>query len=196
MLLLLMSMGWDYVSELRPPMGLLFIPRVICEYGEPSHRGGPESHPGQSMWELLRTKWHWDRFFSEFFVFPCRHHTTVALQTHIIWGMNNMSASCGSSETRATVEWHWQVRGKIWITQRKFCPRATLSTTNPTWTDPGAKPGFHGERLATNCLNHGTAYKHSNKVNLNFLLCRNVNSSCSHVQEIGVSQIYLQVLKS
>jgi hypothetical protein len=25
----------DYVSELRPPTGLLFIPRVICETGEP-----------------------------------------------------------------------------------------------------------------------------------------------------------------
>jgi hypothetical protein len=27
--------GWDYVSELRPPTGLLFILRVICESGEP-----------------------------------------------------------------------------------------------------------------------------------------------------------------
>jgi hypothetical protein len=27
-------MGWDYVSELRPPTGLLFIPRMICEHGE------------------------------------------------------------------------------------------------------------------------------------------------------------------
>jgi hypothetical protein len=31
----LIMMGWYYVSELRPPAGLLFIPRVICEYGEP-----------------------------------------------------------------------------------------------------------------------------------------------------------------
>jgi hypothetical protein len=23
-------------------------------------------------------------------VFPCRYHSTVALQTHIIWGMRNM----------------------------------------------------------------------------------------------------------
>jgi hypothetical protein len=28
-------MGRDYVSELRPPTGLLFIPRVISEHGEP-----------------------------------------------------------------------------------------------------------------------------------------------------------------
>jgi hypothetical protein len=28
-------MGWDYVSELWPPSGLLFIPQVMCEHGEP-----------------------------------------------------------------------------------------------------------------------------------------------------------------
>ena len=33
------------------------------------------------------------------------------------------------------------------------CPNATLSTTNPTWTDPG----LHSERSATNRLSHGTA---------------------------------------
>jgi hypothetical protein len=30
-----MSKGWDYVSELWPPTGLLFIPQVIHENGEP-----------------------------------------------------------------------------------------------------------------------------------------------------------------
>jgi hypothetical protein len=33
-----------------------------------------------------------------------------------------------------------------------------LSTTNPTWIDPGANPGLRGERPATNDLSHGTAY--------------------------------------
>jgi hypothetical protein len=32
-------------------------------------RGGPGSRPGQSMWDLWWIKWHWDRFFSEFFCF-------------------------------------------------------------------------------------------------------------------------------
>jgi hypothetical protein len=36
-------------------------------------------------------------------------------------------------------------------------PSATLSTTNPTCIDPGAKPGLRGERPATNRLSHGTA---------------------------------------
>jgi hypothetical protein len=34
-----------------------------------SHRGGPGSIPGQSMWDLWWTKWHWDRFFSMYFGF-------------------------------------------------------------------------------------------------------------------------------
>jgi hypothetical protein len=29
-----MSMGWSYVSELRPQTGLFFFPQVIYEYGE------------------------------------------------------------------------------------------------------------------------------------------------------------------
>jgi hypothetical protein len=37
-------------------------------------------------------------------------------------------------------------------------PSATLSTTNPTWIDPGANPGVRGERPATNRLSHGTAF--------------------------------------
>jgi hypothetical protein len=41
--------------------------------------------------------------------------------------------------------------------RRKTCPSATLSTTNPTWIDPGAKPGLRVERPATNDLGHGTA---------------------------------------
>jgi hypothetical protein len=39
----------------------------------------------------------------------------------------------------------------------KTYPTATLSTTNPTWTDPGSNPGLRGDRPATNRLSHGTA---------------------------------------
>jgi hypothetical protein len=52
------------------------------------------------------------------------------------------------------VEWNWQ--GKTEVLGGKTCPSATLSTTNPTWTDPGSKPGLRGERPATNRLSHGT----------------------------------------
>jgi hypothetical protein len=37
------------------------------------------------------------------------------------------------------------------------CPSATLSTTNPTWPDPGLNPGCRGGKPATNRLSYGTA---------------------------------------
>jgi hypothetical protein len=53
--------------------------------------------------------------------------------------------------------WNDSDRGKP-KTWEKNCPSATLSTTNPTRIDPGANPGFRGERPATNHLSHDTAY--------------------------------------
>jgi hypothetical protein len=41
-------------------------------------------------------------------------------------------------------------------TRGKTCPNATLSTTNPTRSDPGSKPGLRGERQTTNRLSHDT----------------------------------------
>jgi hypothetical protein len=52
---------------------------------------------------------------------------------------------------RTTVEWY---RWENWRNRRKTYPSATLSTS-PTWTDPGAKVGLHGDGLATNCLSNG-----------------------------------------
>jgi hypothetical protein len=43
-------------------------------------------------------------------------------------------------------------------TRRKTCPSVTLSTTNPTWIDPGANPSVRSQRPATNDRSHGTAY--------------------------------------
>jgi hypothetical protein len=50
--------------------------------------------------------------------------------------------------------------GESQRTRRQTCPSATLSTTNPTWTDPGTNLGLHGERPATNCLTHGMVFTH------------------------------------
>jgi hypothetical protein len=50
-----------------------------------------------------------------------------------------------------------KLTGENRSTQGKTRPSATLSTTNPTWTDPGSKPGLSGERRVTNRLSHGTA---------------------------------------
>ena len=55
-----------------------------------------------------------------------------------------------------------KLTGQNRSTRRKTCPSATLSTINPTWTEPGSNPGLRGERLATNRLSHGTAYRRFN----------------------------------
>jgi hypothetical protein len=41
---------------------------------------------------------------------------------------------------------------------KKTCPDATLSTTNPTWPDPGLNPGRRGGKPATNRFSYGAAY--------------------------------------
>jgi hypothetical protein len=52
----------------------------------------------------------------------------------------------------APMEWTWQ--GKTEVLGENPVP---VSTTNPTWTDPGSNPGLRGERPATNRLSYGTA---------------------------------------
>jgi hypothetical protein len=87
---------------------------------------------------------------------------TDALQP---WGllynpmMKMMIIFCPFPSNGALVEWNWQ--GKPKNSGGKTCPSATLSTTNPTWTDPGSNPGLRGGRLVANRLSHGTATIHS-----------------------------------
>jgi hypothetical protein len=52
-----------------------------------------------------------------------------------------------------------KLTGENRSTRGKPCPTLILSTTNPTWNDPGSNPGFRGERPGTNRLNHGTAFR-------------------------------------
>jgi hypothetical protein len=49
-----------------------------------------------------------------------------------------------------------ELTGENRSTRVKTCPSATLSTRNPTLTDPGSNPDLRGERPATKRLSHGT----------------------------------------
>jgi hypothetical protein len=77
------------------------------------------------------------------------------------WG-ETMSLNCGHQLFNTQVI--YEDGGPRWNdtdrenrkTHRKPCHSATLSTKNPTWTDPGLR----GERPTTNRLSHGTA-KHT-----------------------------------
>jgi hypothetical protein len=59
--------------------------------------------------------------------------------------------------------WGWRIwcnkdcQGKPKYSE-KTCPSATLSTTNPTWVDPGANPGRRGGKPATKRLSYGAAF--------------------------------------
>jgi hypothetical protein len=65
--MLFMSMGWNYVSEVRPPACLLFIPQVIYEYAEPWWNDiGKETNelvqnPSQSHFIRLKSHEDWPR---------------------------------------------------------------------------------------------------------------------------------------
>jgi hypothetical protein len=48
---------------------------------------------------------------------------------------------------------NWQGKPKY---SEKTCPSATLSTTNPTWSDLGSNPSCRGGKPATNSMSYGT----------------------------------------
>jgi hypothetical protein len=53
---------------------------------------GPGSIPGQSMWDLWWTKWHWDRFCPEYFGFSLSiafHRCSVKIDKIFITGLHN-----------------------------------------------------------------------------------------------------------
>jgi hypothetical protein len=78
-------------------------------------------------------------------------------------------------------QWNEIDRGKP-TTPRKTCPSANLSTTNPTWTDPGSNPGLRSGRPATNSLSHGTA----------IVLVRFLHTTCSIHQSIFRRHVWRQ----
>jgi hypothetical protein len=75
------------------------------------------------------------------------------------WTCGHQRAYCSSPGWYMSMECHGGMilTGENRITRSKTYPIATLFTTNPTWTDPGAIPGLRGERPAANRLSHGTA---------------------------------------
>jgi hypothetical protein len=63
-------------------------------------------------------------------------------------------------------------RGKPKYSEKTY-RSATLSTTNPTWLDPGLNPGHRGGKPATNRLSYGDAFF---GVLVSFL-----SAACSHI---------------
>jgi hypothetical protein len=53
--IIMVSVGWNYIFELRPPVGLLFTPQVIYEHGEPWYQQGKT--PDSSARALWNSYW-------------------------------------------------------------------------------------------------------------------------------------------
>jgi hypothetical protein len=57
--------------------------------------------------------------------------------------------------------WGWRIWWNEWQGKPKYsektCHDATLSTTNPTWPDPGLSPGRRGGKPETNRFSYGAA---------------------------------------
>jgi hypothetical protein len=54
-------------------------------YSPASHCGGPGSSPGQVMWDLWSTKWHWGRFPPSTSVSPANSHSTDCSTSRSQW---------------------------------------------------------------------------------------------------------------
>jgi hypothetical protein len=72
-----------------------------------------------------------------------------------------------------------------WRTRRKTCPNATLSSTDLTWTDPGANPGLRSENQESNFLSNyktrpGYCFsplKQEVRLNIIYKFCSNLNQN-------------------
>jgi hypothetical protein len=86
-----------------------------------------------------------------------------------------------------------KLKGENRGTRGKTCPSATLSITNPTWTDPGSNPSLRGERSATNRLSHGTDFNmsHSDAVDfISFIMVRDSNNIAFRFKRLIHERIY------
>jgi len=96
---------------------------------------------------------------------PLRHYTGIVIVDHV----NGVRPCLWTPSTNGPVvhpkmmyeygepRWNDVLTGENRRTRRKPSRSSTFSTTNPTWIDTDANPGFRGARPVTNDLSHGTA---------------------------------------
>jgi hypothetical protein len=87
------------------------------------------------------------------------------LNSHSGGGVQTVHAACRPLLAFCTCPgwlWGWRIwwnedwQGKTKCSD-KTCHSTNLSTTDPTWPDPGANPGRRGGKPATNRLSYGAA---------------------------------------
>jgi len=68
----------------------------------------------------------------------------------------NEAVGCRGHDVTSVSEWWGHGSGERRKTERKCCPIATLSTTNPTSTGLNSYPVLRGEKPATDSPSHDT----------------------------------------
>jgi hypothetical protein len=95
------------------------------------------------------------------------YHYYYIITYYYWWGETESTWYCGHywpviPDTDDRWWWSWSNwwnedwRGKLKYSE-KTCPRTTLSTTNPTWPEPGSNRGRRCGKSATNRLSYGAA---------------------------------------
>jgi hypothetical protein len=74
------------------------------------------------------------------------------------------------------------LRGKKPKSSENTCPSATLSTTNPTWTDLDTNPGRRGEIPTTKRLSGGPAFSNA------FTVFVSKPERMDHLEDLGVAE--------
>jgi hypothetical protein len=59
---------------------------ALAQLSSAFHRGCPGSIPGQVMWILRWTMWHWGRFSPSTLVSPAKYHSSDRSTMIIVWG--------------------------------------------------------------------------------------------------------------
>jgi hypothetical protein len=76
------------------------------------------------------------------------------------WGTRHVGHSLAYCTSPGWL-WGWIIWWNEWQGKPKYsektCPDATLSTTNPTWPEPGLNPDRRGGKPATNRFSYGAA---------------------------------------
>jgi hypothetical protein len=136
----------DWLSILRSVVGSSSYVSVSFGHVQRRHSGGP--HPANLIWRQLRLSL---RIVGDGVQTGFTRHRGHLLSYFAcpgwLWGWR-------------IIRWNedWQGKPKY---SEKTSPGATLSTTNPTWPDPGLNPGRHCGKPAINRLSYGAAYEDS-----------------------------------
>jgi hypothetical protein len=108
--------------------------------------------------------------------------SSLSLYSFFLWGGTESTRYCGHFWPIVKApddRWGWLLsnwwnedwQGKPKYSEKTF-PSATLSTTNPTWPDPGSNPGRRGGKSATNRLSYGAHFTVTKRFTKRFLVTR------------------------